>query len=109
MMEHIIQWVRHDDSGLGREKLAGNSPVSTLAVPMMILCLIDQLTVMDPALDASYSDTETWCLQEVQKHVQVGCSIIVVVEREGRNGAWEGGSGAERRSVIDRTLCGRST
>ena len=74
MMTRILYWVRHDDSGLGREKLAGNTPVSTLAVPMMLLCLIDQLTTMDPALAANYDETEEWCLKEVAKHVQVSYS-----------------------------------
>ena len=81
MMTHILHWVRQDDSGLGREKLAGNTPVSTLAVPMMLLCLIDQLTTMDPALAASYDETEQWCLKEVAKHVQVAFWIYVLFDR----------------------------
>ena len=71
MMQRIVDWVRKDDSGLGREKLAGNQPTSSLAVPMMLLCLIEQLVTMDASLATTYSDTEQWCLGQVQKHVQV--------------------------------------
>ena len=78
MMTRILHWVREDDSGLGREKLAGNMPVSSLAVPMMLLCLVDQLTTMDPALAANYDETEQWCLKEVAKHVQVGLLVLLL-------------------------------
>lgn len=71
MMKQILHWVLVDDSGLGRKKLAGNMPADTLAVPMMLLCLIEQLTTMDPDLASSYADTEQWCLSQVTKHVQV--------------------------------------
>ncbi|KAK7102998.1 N-acylglucosamine 2-epimerase-like [Littorina saxatilis] len=77
MMSRILCWVLEDDSGLGREKLAGNTPVSSLAVPMMLLCLIDQLTTMDPALAANYDETEQWCLEEVNKHVQRNGTVVL--------------------------------
>nr|KAG5711456.1 hypothetical protein BaRGS_025883 [Batillaria attramentaria] len=77
MMARILYWVREDDTDLGREKLAGNSPCSTLAVPMMLLCLIGQMTTMDPILAGQYADTERWCLSEVTKHVQRNGSVIL--------------------------------
>ncbi|PVD24610.1 hypothetical protein C0Q70_15094 [Pomacea canaliculata] len=77
MMKQILHWVLVDDSGLGRKKLAGNMPADTLAVPMMLLCLIEQLTTMDPDLASSYADTEQWCLSQVTKHVQRDGSVIL--------------------------------
>jgi len=75
MMEKIVHWVRVDSSVLGSENLEGSTPTSSLAVPMMMLCLIDQLETMDSGLASKYEDLTEWCLQEVMKHVQVGISI----------------------------------
>ena len=71
MMENIIHWMREDDSALGREKLPGQTEKSSLAEPMMLCCLVDQLLTMDPSITPDYSELSKWCVQQIISHVQV--------------------------------------
>ncbi|XP_067683383.1 N-acylglucosamine 2-epimerase-like isoform X2 [Haliotis asinina] len=77
MMDKILFWVQKDDSQLGKTQLPGNKPYCSLANPMMLLCLIEQMETMDPTLADTYKDSATWCLKEVNKHIQRGGSIIL--------------------------------
>uniref|UniRef100_A0A452V536 N-acylglucosamine 2-epimerase n=1 Tax=Ursus maritimus TaxID=29073 RepID=A0A452V536_URSMA len=43
MMDQIVYWVREDPSGLGRPRLPGAPASESMAVPMMLLNLVDQL------------------------------------------------------------------
>lgn len=72
MMDKIVYWVRKDstDIRLGLPALSGNKPVNTLAVPMMLLCLINQMELMDAALEEKYSDDAEWSLNQARAHIQ---------------------------------------
>lgn len=69
MMDKIVGWIQAHGEGLGRPKLPGDKPVSSLAIPMITLCIIDQMKTMDSSL--CYDDLTQWALQDALKHVQV--------------------------------------
>lgn len=71
MMEKITGWIQSHGEGLGIEKLPGHRPISSLAIPMMTLCVIEQLKTMDPSLN--YDDLTDWAIKDAMKHVQVKC------------------------------------
>ncbi|XP_048738728.1 N-acylglucosamine 2-epimerase-like [Ostrea edulis] len=75
MMDKIIGWIQVHGEGLGRPKLSGKRPCSMLAIPMMTLCIIDQLITMDPSL--KYDDLTEWALEDTLKHVQRNGTIIL--------------------------------
>lgn len=75
-MAAIIYWVREDDTELGQTKLAGNNPVNRMAIPMMLLCLIDQLEIMDPSLSTKYRELTDWCIPQLTAHIQVIVPLI---------------------------------
>ncbi|CAL8303054.1 unnamed protein product [Arctogadus glacialis] len=71
MMDHIIHWVRVDPSELGRTKLPGDEPMNSMAVPMMLLSLVQQLTEeRDQDLVEKYRETSHWCVQKILQHIQ---------------------------------------
>lgn len=72
MMDQIVRWVREDPSGLGRPQLPGALASESLAVPMMLLSLVEQLGEADEALAGSYAELGDWCAQRILRHVQVG-------------------------------------
>lgn len=73
MMEKMIYWVREDwtDVRQGMVALEGIMPTNALAVPMMLLCVIEQMVTMDLTLVAKYADISDWSLKQVLAHVQV--------------------------------------
>ena len=73
MMDKIIYWVKHDWSEvrLNQTPLTGAEPSQSLAVPMMLLCLIDQMETMDPTLSTKYKNISEWCLKHTFMHIQV--------------------------------------
>ena len=79
MMEKIIYWVRDDWSEvrLGQPALEGQVPSCSLAVPMMMLCLIDQMETMDPSLSTKYQDIAKWSLDQALMHIQVVVTVGV--------------------------------
>lgn len=72
MMEQIACWVREDPSGLGRPHLPGAPASESMAVPMMLLNLVDQLGEADEELAGNYAELGDWCVQRILRHVQVG-------------------------------------
>lgn len=72
-MEKITRWIQSYGEGLGIEKLPGHRPISSLAIPMMTLCIIEQLKTMDPSLN--YDDLTDWAIKDAMKHVQVKCTM----------------------------------
>lgn len=72
MMEQLIYWVQEDSSGLGRPQLAGDPPANNMAVPMMLLCLVHQLTEgRGPDVAGKYCKLGSWCVQQILQHIQV--------------------------------------
>lgn len=72
MMEQLIIWVREDPSGLGRPQLPGDTPTNSMAVPMMLLCLAQQLSEgRGPEAAQQYRELGGWCVEQILQHVQV--------------------------------------
>lgn len=71
-MDEIVHWVREDPSGLGRPWLSGTPASESMAVPMMLLNLVDQLGEAAEELARSYAELGDWCAQRILQHVQVG-------------------------------------
>ena len=72
MMDQIVHWVREDPSGLGRPQLPGTPASESMAVPMMLLSLVEQLGEADEELAGNYMELGNWCAQRILQHVQVG-------------------------------------
>ncbi|CAF91264.1 unnamed protein product, partial [Tetraodon nigroviridis] len=85
MMEQLVYWVQQDPSGLGRPPLAGDAPANNMAVPMMLLCLVHQLTEgQGPDVGAKYRSLGTWCVQQILQHIQRnGTAVLENVSPEG--------------------------
>ncbi|XP_027869167.1 N-acylglucosamine 2-epimerase [Xiphophorus couchianus] len=84
MMEQLIYWVREDASGLGRPQLPGDDPTNSMAVPMMLLCLVQQLSDGRPETGGKYAELGSWCVSEIQQHVQRdGTAILENVSATG--------------------------
>lgn len=72
MMQQLIHWVRVDSSALGRPQLPGDVPTNSMAVPMMLLCLVQQLTEgRGQEVVQKYKEVGSWCVQQILQHVQV--------------------------------------
>ncbi|CAN9500699.1 unnamed protein product [Ophioblennius macclurei] len=78
MMKHLIHWVRVDSSELGRPQLPGDVPTSSMAVPMMLMCLVQQLTEgRRPEVMDKYRELGSWCVQQILQHVQRGGTAVL--------------------------------
>lgn len=77
MMDQIICWVREDASGLGRSEMPGAPPVNTMAVPMMLLCLVDQLQEGNSEMVTKYSELDEWCVAQILQHVQRDGQVVL--------------------------------
>ncbi|XP_040049367.2 N-acylglucosamine 2-epimerase [Gasterosteus aculeatus] len=85
MMEQLIHWVRVDSSGLGRPQLPGDFPTNSMAVPMMLLCLVHQLSEgRGQEVAHKYSELTGWCVQQILQHVQRdGTAVLENVSLQG--------------------------
>ena len=70
----LIYWARVDDTALGQPKLPGQTPMNSLAVPMMVLYVIDEVCGEDEVKRHVYSQDEDWAVQKILQHVQVASS-----------------------------------
>ncbi|XP_068995404.1 N-acylglucosamine 2-epimerase isoform X2 [Embiotoca jacksoni] len=79
MMQQLVHWVRVDPSGLGRPQLPGDVPTSSMAVPMMLLCLVQQLSEGRDGGGGvqSYRELGRWCVQQIVQHVQRDGSAVL--------------------------------
>uniref|UniRef100_A0A6I8N6N0 N-acylglucosamine 2-epimerase n=1 Tax=Ornithorhynchus anatinus TaxID=9258 RepID=A0A6I8N6N0_ORNAN len=84
MMDQIVFWVREDPSGLGRPKLSGAPAAEAMAVPMMLLNLVDQLGEADEVLTGKYKELGDWCAQRILRHLQRnGQAVLENVSEDG--------------------------
>lgn len=84
MMDQLINWVRFDSSSLGRPKLPGDRPVNSMAVPMMLLCLVDQLTEGRTEVE-KLTELSAWCVEQILQHIQRdGKAILENVTLDGK-------------------------
>ncbi|MEJ1280605.1 renin binding protein [Cricetulus griseus] len=85
MMDQIVHWVREDPAGLGRPQLSGTPDAESMAVPMMLMNLVDQLSEEDEALTKKYAELWDWCAQRILQHVQRdGKAILENVSHDGK-------------------------
>uniref|UniRef100_A0AAY4C710 N-acylglucosamine 2-epimerase n=1 Tax=Denticeps clupeoides TaxID=299321 RepID=A0AAY4C710_9TELE len=85
MMDQLVHWARVDPSGLGRPAMPGDPPVNSMAVPMMLLCLVGQLSEGRTSLARKYGEVAGWCVQQILQHVQRdGTAILENVSAEGK-------------------------
>ena len=60
-----------DDSGLGRPKLSGSTPINAMSIPMMVICVLNEVCEDDEELTLQYEEEMNWAVNEVLKHLQV--------------------------------------
>ena len=77
MLSLVTHWARIDDTELGRPKLSGQEEANPIAVPMMLLYVIDEVCRDDEALHQTYSEDEEWAVQQLLKHLQVNKAHIL--------------------------------
>lgn len=78
MMEQLVHCVQVDSSGLGRPALPGDTPTNSMAVPMMLLCLVQQLSeARGPQEVLKYQSVGQWCVQQILQHVQRGGTAVL--------------------------------
>ncbi|XP_069895586.1 N-acylglucosamine 2-epimerase isoform X1 [Dipodomys merriami] len=77
MMDEIVYWVREDPSGLGQPQLSGAPAAEPMAVPMMLLHLVQQLSEDDAELAGKYGELEDWCAHRILQHVQRGGQVVL--------------------------------
>uniref|UniRef100_A0A8C9GKM0 N-acylglucosamine 2-epimerase n=1 Tax=Piliocolobus tephrosceles TaxID=591936 RepID=A0A8C9GKM0_9PRIM len=85
MMDQIVHWVREDASGLGRPQLQGAPTAEPMAVPMMLLNLVEQLGEADEELAGKYTELGDWCARRILQHVQRdGQAVLENVSEDGK-------------------------
>lgn len=85
MMDAIVHWVREDPSELGRPVLTGAVPHDSMAVPMMLLNLVDQLSEGDAETASRFSELGSWSAQRIIMHVQRnGTAVMENVSEDGK-------------------------
>uniref|UniRef100_A0A667ZDV4 N-acylglucosamine 2-epimerase n=1 Tax=Myripristis murdjan TaxID=586833 RepID=A0A667ZDV4_9TELE len=78
MLQQLVHWVRVDPSGLGRLRLPGDVPTSSMAVPMMLLCLVQQLMEgRGQEAEQRHGELGAWCVQQILQHVQRGGKAVL--------------------------------
>lgn len=77
MLTLITHWARIDDTQLGRSKLPGQEEANPIAVPMMLLHVIDEVCRDDDALHETYSEDEEWAVQQILMHLQASYVIFL--------------------------------
>lgn len=84
MMDQIIRWVREDPSGLGRPQLPGSPAAEPMAVPMMLLNLVEQFGEADEELAGRYAELGDWCARRILQHIQRdGQAVLENVSEDG--------------------------
>ena len=71
MLSLVTHWARIDDTQLGRPKLSGQEEANPIAVPMMLLYVIEEVCCDDEALHQTYSEDQEWAVQQILNHLQV--------------------------------------
>ena len=80
LFESVIQYAKNP-ALLGKPVYKHSTPVSELAVPMILLNLIEE--VNDPGEDA-YPELSKWCVKQIDKHIRP--ELGLVLETVGANG-----------------------
>ncbi|XP_059805672.1 N-acylglucosamine 2-epimerase-like [Hypanus sabinus] len=84
MMDQVCHWVRVDPAGLGRPHLPGAPDTSSLAVPMMLLCLVQQLEEGVSEREQRYREVGDWSVRKILQHLKRdGTAVLETVSSEG--------------------------
>lgn len=70
MLQQLIYWICHDDSGLGVASLSGAPPTRELGRSMMLLNVIYEVCGNDPVLREKYWEQLKWSTDAIMQHVQ---------------------------------------
>ncbi|XP_059106571.1 N-acylglucosamine 2-epimerase isoform X1 [Peromyscus eremicus] len=85
MMDQIVHWVQVDSSELGQPRLSGTPAAEALAVPMMLLYLVEQLGEEDKALTSKYAELGDWCAHRILQHIQRdGKAVLENISEDGK-------------------------
>ncbi|XP_072884854.1 N-acylglucosamine 2-epimerase [Hemitrygon akajei] len=85
MMDQVCHWVRVDPAGLGRPHLPGAPDTSSLAVPMMLLCLVQQLEEGVSEREQRYREVGDWSVRKILQHLKRdGTAVLETVSSEGK-------------------------
>ncbi|XP_069501517.1 N-acylglucosamine 2-epimerase isoform X2 [Ambystoma mexicanum] len=85
MMDQIVHWVREDPAGLGRLTMPGAAAASSMAVPMMLLNLVDQMEENNQEMTDKYSGLGDWCVEQILQHIQRdGQAVLETVSDDGK-------------------------
>jgi len=76
----ILKWSK-DLTLVGRPAMEGAVPASSLAIPMILLNLIDELHDVG---ETTYAGVEEWCVQQIDKHYRP--ELRLVLETVGTGG-----------------------
>ena len=79
MMERILHWTGAGSHELGRPELSGMTPVSSLAVPMCKLSLLEMMG----DLGWEREGLAEQCIQEIMSHVVRGDLVLETVDTRG--------------------------
>ena len=60
-----------DDTGLGRPQLSGSPPVNAMNIPMMVICVLNDVCQDDEDLASQYEEEMEWAVNEMLNHLQV--------------------------------------
>jgi len=80
LFESVLEYAK-DPSLLGRAVYKGGKPTSDLAVPMILLNLVEELR--DPG-ETAWADVEKWCVKRIDLHIRP--ELGLVLETVGVNG-----------------------
>lgn len=73
VFESVIQFAK-DPTLIGRPVYGGEKPVSSLAVPMILLNLIEE--VNDPG-ESGYAELAKWCVERINLHIRPELSLVL--------------------------------
>ena len=71
VLTSVLHWIHVDDAALGRPQLSGSPPVNAMNIPMMVICVLNEVCEGDEGLTSQYEEEVKWAVDEILKHVQV--------------------------------------
>ena len=66
----MLHWIHVDETGLGRPRFAGSPPVNKMSIPMMVICVLNEICE-DKDMASQYEGELRWAVNEILNHVQV--------------------------------------
>ncbi|XP_028399316.1 N-acylglucosamine 2-epimerase-like [Dendronephthya gigantea] len=76
VLSSVLHWIHVDDTSLGRPKLTGSPPVNKMSIPMMVICVLNEVCD-DKEMASQYEGELQWAVNEILKHVQRNGTVIL--------------------------------